>query len=273
MMLKLSLFSPKSKGLRFNEKQTPFTAMNSKIKTQLIVLLSFTFPSLGYNQVNSSIDLVAGFESSFRNLSTSNEEQAIQDILTRRNDTEEANTNWRFGFNYNKRLKNKVFLKTGLRLARVGYNEIVDGLIWGTEHDGMGGFNNVDSSFDRTVQVSRGFFFLEVPVVARLELSRKKFSPFIEMGFSPSLYLTTRVKSITETAIITDFSNQSGEFFNELHFVGSIAIGANYSISDKIQIFGQPTFRYHITSLSKDRPIKEYLFNYGVEVGIRRILN
>jgi len=59
------------------------------------------------------------------------------------------------------------------------------------------------------------------------------------------------------------------ERFNKVHFVPYISFCLNYAINDKVQLFGQPTIRYHLTKLS-DAPISEYLNNFGIELGIRK---
>ena len=123
-----------------------------------------------------------------------------------------------------------------------------------------------------SLQLSRDYWFIEIPVAARFEFSNKKFSPFIELGVSPSVYLTTRTKTVTD--IGTDVTYQKGGTadYNNMHLVGFTSFGVNYSLNDKFQLFGQGIYRYHFTKLV-DAPISEHLYNYGLEVGVRRRLN
>ena len=190
-------------------------------------------------------------------------------ILENRDNKESAKFNWRIGFNYNRRLTSKIVLKTGLRLASVGYKgEKKTGLRWGSEHDGMGGWIP-DPSLPHEIQLVHDYWFTELPIAGRFEINQKKLSPFFELGISPSVYMTTRTKTITDIGTNSEFQNGDVHNFNKLHIVGFISFGLNYSINDRNQLFGQPTFRYHLTKLA-DAPISENLYNFGIEIGIRR---
>ena len=241
------------------------------MKTLYIQLLLVIIPSLTFGQMNSSIDFIFGIESSFRTLKNTSDDDIVQSIIKGRNERELNNINWRFGFNYNKRLSPKFVLKTGIRLASVGYKDAkkID-LRWPSEI-GPNGYM-FDPSLPHSLQLSRDYWFIEIPVAARFEFSNKKFSPFIELGVSPSVYLTTRTKTVTD--IGTDVTYQKGGTadYNNMHLVGFTSFGVNYSLNEKFQLFGQGIYRYHFTKLV-DAPISEHLYNYGLEVGVRRRLN
>ena len=146
------------------------------MKNILSTLILLLFASIVYAQHNSSIDLIGSIEYSYRTFTYSGSEEFLINSVEERNAEEEGKSNWRFGFNYNKKLTDNLFLKTGLRLASVGYNGgYNDGLRWGTDHDGMGGFDpSLNPDLPRSVQFIYNFIFLEVPIVARWELSDKK---------------------------------------------------------------------------------------------------
>lgn len=239
------------------------------MKIKFTVTLILIIPIFGFSQINQAIDFISGIEYSYRNLTTSSEEEIVVEIMENRDDKESGRFNWRFGFNYNLRLSNKIFLKTGLRLASVGYKgKKKTGLRWGSEHDGMGGWIP-DPNLPHEIQLVYDYWFTEIPIAGRFEINQKKLTPFFELGISPSIYMTTRIKSITDIGADSEFQNGDVQNFNKFHVVGFISFGLNYALNDKFQIFGQPTFRYHITKLV-DAPINEHLFNYGVEIGIRK---
>jgi hypothetical protein len=214
-----------------------------------------------------------GIEYSFRNLSTSSSDNSIIEIFESREEQETGKLNWRAGFNYNKKLAKKLYLKSGLRLASVGYkDEKRTGLTWPSEHDGMGGWTP-DPNLYHESQLVHDYWFIELPIAGRFEFSDKKFSPFIEIGVSPSMYLTTRVSSITDIGTDNSFEKNELSTFNKMHLVGNFSIGFNYLLTEQLQFFGQPIIRYHLTKLYDDALIESHLFNYGMEVGIRRKLN
>jgi len=238
------------------------------MRVNFLVILILIIPFLGFCQINQSIDFVNGIEYSYRNLATSSQDEIMRVIVESRDQTETGKLNWQIGFNYNQRLTNRIFLRTGLRLASVGYKgEKNTDLRWPSEHDGNGGWV-ADPTLPRESQLIYDYWFVEMPIVGRFEMTKKKLSPFIELGILPSYYMTTRTTQKTDIGTDSQFENGDVHNFNRVHFVGFLSFGMNYSLNDNLQFFGQPAFRYHFTKLA-DAPIAEYLFNCGIEFGIR----
>ena len=239
------------------------------MKMKLIVILLFIAPIVGFSQINQSIDFVGGIDYSYRNLTTSSDDETIQERLDNLDEKESGKLNWRIGFNYNRKIAKQWFLRTGLRLASVGFKgEKRTDLRWAGEHDGMGGWIP-NPSLIHEIQFVNDYWFAEIPIAGRFELNEKKLTSFFELGIAPSIYLTTRTQEITDLGTTTKFSNNNTPELEKVHLVGFIAFGLNYSINDKFQFFGQPTFRYHTTRLIEGQ-IEEHLLNYGIELGIRR---
>jgi len=236
----------------------------------LIPFLLLTVPFVSFGQTNSTLDLVAGLEYSYRGLSTSSKDEIVIGIMEKRNDKETGKLNWRAGFNYNRRLSNRFHLKTGIRLASVGYKgEKKTGLRYASEFV-TPDLWVPDPSLPHEVQFIYDYWFVEIPLVGRYELTNKKIAPFLELGIAPSAYVTTRTKTVTDLGTDVNFQDGVEAFnFNRFHLVGIFSVGVNFSVSEKVQLFGQPTLRYHLTQLA-DAAIEEHLFNYGIEIGARR---
>jgi len=240
------------------------------MKTIAVSLFYFLLPLVAASQINSSLDFVGEIGFSYRHLNNTSTDLTTLNIFEKREREEAPKINWRVGFNYNRHLTKRVYLKTGVRLASTGFNgEKKTGLVWPSEHDGMGGFV-LNPNLPHEQQVNQDFWFVEFPIAGRIELSDKRFTPFIELGISPSIYLTTRSKFISDIDTSVDFNKEAN--FNSLQFIGNISFGLNYTLKDKVQLFGQPIFQYHFTK-SQNAPIEEFLFSYGLEVGIRRKIN
>lgn len=244
-----------------------FAKRDMRIKLISIIILTIQF--LGNSQIDNSIDIITGIEYSHRNLSSLNNDASSLGVIERRNSVESGKSNWRFGLNYNHKLSNKIFLKSGIRLISIGYKgEKQTDLRWPSEIDPNFGWV-LDPTLPHEIQLTYDYWFIELPFATRFEVNNNKLSPFVEIGISPSLYLTTRIKELTDIGTETKFQTSDQTNFNEIHAVGFISIGLNYLITEIYQIFFQPTFRYHFTELF-DTSISENLYNYGVEIGIRR---
>lgn len=232
------------------------------MRLKFTLLLLGCLPFLAFSQKKSSFDVLAGIEYSSISLDDSYSWRKVKDS---------GKMNWRFGFNYNWKLTNNFFLKTGLRLASVGYNGQKHTYKWPSEFDSIGNWVP-DPTLIHRWQHIYDFWYLDIPIAGRFEFGGKKLTPFIEAGVSPHIYLYTKEKTINDFETTVD--NKSGDDFEDIRniqLVGSFSIGINYKAGKKTQLFFQPIFRYHLTKLI-NYEYEDHLFNYGVEFGIRKQL-
>ncbi len=226
-------------------------------------------------QINTSLDFIAGVDLGYRNLRVSNDDPNSGGMLVSRsrNNNEIGNLNLRFGFNFNKRISNQIVFKTGVRFASVGYKrKKKDDLIFGSEIIDQFNDPSIPPTPLGSIQFFYNYLFLEVPLIGRYEFNQKKFSPFVELGIAPSLYLKSRNKVVYNGDTEMLDGDEDLYDYSKIHFVGVLAFGGNYRINEGLQLFAQPTFRYHLTRLVKDVPIKEHLWNIGLELGLRKRL-
>ncbi|MFZ2901196.1 MAG: outer membrane beta-barrel protein [Saprospiraceae bacterium] len=232
-----------------------------------IVSLLVALPFIAFSQPNSTVDLVGGADYAFRFLKNTTEDPATQVVMDVREQDEFGKLNFRAGFNYNRRLFGPLWLRTGLRWASVGYVvQDVDDLRWPSEFDPNTGAYTPDPNLPHELRLTREYWFIEVPLVARLETGKKKLKSFFEIGVSPHVYLTSRTKQVTDLETKQDFG--TGDV-NTLSLAGIVSIGFQYQAGKRTALFFQPIFRYHLTPLS-DAPIRENLYNYGLEIGVRK---
>jgi hypothetical protein len=236
------------------------------MRNKFVIYLIILIPAFGLGQAKSSVDFLAGLDYSYRHLRHSSDEPHLIYIINQRNSFEVSNYGWRAGFNYNKRIDEKYHLKTGLRFASVGYKTLKRDLLLTVEPE------EPDPHMPKERQFFYNYWFIEIPIAVRMELNEKKLSPFFEIGFSPSIYIISRKKTKTDIETEIHFQNESSLGLRKLHLVGFVSVGANYAISANIQLFAQPAFRYHLTSLF-DAPIKGHLYSFGIEAGARRLFS
>lgn len=237
------------------------------MKTRLILLL-LGLPFMAISQFTSSLGLVVGSEFSYRHRHTSSNDPNIQ-FVSNAYGAETQKYNWRFGVNYNHKISPKLYLKTGIRFANVGYQRKITGLIYGNQFDGNIFDPTIESADPSEVRFTYDHLFIEIPLIARYQFNKKKWSPFVESGMSSMiLFDQSNEYSFRNTTSQSDPNVD----YKTLHFAGSLSVGMNYTPSDYFQFFVQPIFRYHFTTLVNDVPIKENLFNYGIEFGVRRRL-
>ncbi len=212
-----------------------------------------------FGQSNNSFDMVIGLEYSDR----LNKEKLVDPELVENFEVfhRYGKFNYRLGFNWNNRISNKLFFKSGLRLFSVGSSS--------------GKFDlelDPNSSFIQPTEIEfiTNYFLVEIPLAARYLFNNNKISPFIEIGFSPSYFLTRNLKRITDIETSSNFGSRFDSSFNKFHFAVLVSFGMNYSLNDKLQLFAQPIYRVHLSRFTKTTNSRYY--NFGAEFGVRRLL-
>lgn len=160
---------------------------------------------------------------------------------------------YRFGANFNFRIFDKGYIKTGLRYTRQGYITYA--------------FNNTPAEFFNTIDE----YYLETPILLRYEFNDKRYAPYFEVGGAPYLYLRSRSN-------VNSFGNVSSGDLDPPHlenkrfrFAIVLAIGFQYKLTHQYLIFMQPTFRYFMPiDYGVSSTVKTS--NFGIEVGIRKAL-
>lgn len=217
-----------------------------------------------YSQTHQSIDFITGLEISDRILSLEDPDGVPIELINFRQENEIPKFNWRLGANFNQRINKSYLFKTGLRLSSVGF-----------KYKGITAlaFPGGPSSNITEIQFKQDYLFFELPLTVRKEFSNGKWIPFIEAGILPSIYLVSKATSVSdvERRVIYD-THIDDRALNKFQIAGFFSIGLNYTLSDEVQLFCQPAFRYHFTNLF-DANWNVRLFNYGLELGVRQVIN
>ena len=205
----------------------------------------FSFLSFfAFSQINTSIDIIGSYD--------------IINEFTYKFDLTDGPTtsrqNYRFGANFNFRVFDQGFIKTGIRYVKQVHNVFENQFI--------------------------DEYYIEVPLLFRYEFSKRKFSLYAEVGISPHFILKSKyVQQISLDHTTTDYEGQSINGINfpylkdrRVHLGYIIGIGFNYLFSQKMQLFFQPTYRYY-PLIGDPSVIINGTKNFGVEFGVRRVLS
>lgn len=222
-----------------------------------VIITSFLLiaPLFSFAQISSSVDILAGLNQSYRVLDDGGSSTELV-----RNDSEIPKLNFHVGVNFNKLIVSKLHFKSGIRFLSLGYKTRKRDLVFPT-----GEFTTIQFVYD--------YLFLEMPLALRYEFVEEAvFVPFVEAGFSPSLYLTNRAAQIQDgfdrvyerVPLMSDF--------NTFHLSANVAAGVNYNTSSETTLFFQLNYKRHISNLIKG-DFKERLTAYGIEFGLRRSIS
>lgn len=225
------------------------------------LLLSVLLILLGSDltgQVNATVDILAGYNSTYRLIdgNGSMTEQTRNDLELRKGTTH-------LGFNFNKRLSDKVYFKTGARYLTLGYKTKETELVFG------------DDMTTTNIYFTYDYQFIEVPLNVRFELFKDKtIVPYFELGVS-TMYLFGNVQVLYENGMAdTRTRRPIGAEFNKLHLAMNVNGGFNYFLSGGgTCLYLQGLIRYDFTNLVDSDNFKEFLYGYGLEVGVRRVIS
>ena len=230
------------------------------MKNTLLCLTMLITTSLVYSQ-RSSFDLSVQVGNSFRSL------QVEESFLTDNNLVEahwlhERKMNYNIELGYNYKINNQWVVKTGVNYSTFNYytSNLTD-LRWPSEHDGMGGFedvpnlpNNLISTIDHS--------FVGVPLLVRYQLCNADISPYIEVG--PSLMFLASSTYNDANALTSSVIDN----YNNFNVFGRATLGVNYTLSSQAQMFGGITYNQQLNNIWQNN-ISERLNSYGLQVGMR----
>jgi len=231
------------------------------MQVKFLILILSSLPILAKGQLNSSVAIMLSMDYSYRHL-YANEDSEPAQLLLELGKEESWKMNYRFGFDYNQKLTNKVFLKSGLRFANFGFI--------GAKYSGIKWSYPVGaSSYSEHLRNHINHHFIEIPIIGRYEFTENSISPFIELGVSSNIYLRSKRKQASESASTVRYTKSYVSEFKSVSFSTNIGMGLNYNFKNRLQFFGVVTHRYHLTKLLI-APLSQNLFQLGLELGIRR---
>ena len=220
----------------------------------------------------AAIDVAVAGGLTYRARSTP--DRADRNLTSIRNDRETTVLNGYAGVHYALSVGPKTFLRTGLRLTGFGSATDVSTLRWGSQHGGGGGFDPTIDPGDPNAPTRRrtDHFFADVPLLLRRTLGGGVgWTPYVETGLLPGIYLTTRTLLENETEKKVTYRDDTEDGMRRLHLGGALALGLSRSLGERYVLFVQPVFRYQLTALAPAR-VRERPFSGSLEAGVRRAL-
>ena len=208
---------------------------------KVILFFALLTPFLSGAQILTTLDGVVSYDVINSNSFTSSFSSGRSSIAS-----------LRFGANFNFRVFDKGFMKTGLRYAR--------------QSDVFISFTPSTTTSDEINE-----YYLEMPLIFRHEFKQGSYTPYIEIGGSTHLFLNG-VRKLNSFGMLTE-EDFDPPYLNgkRFRFAIVIALGLQFKMSTHHLIFFQPTMRRF---LPIDLGFNSSLVttNIGFEVGIRRVL-
>jgi len=123
------------------------------------------------------------------------------------------------------------------------------------------------------IQSKLNFSYLNLPLIAEIQLGRRF---FMDLGLNFNYLIAQNInwESDSQDVNSNDDSSQNIKDLNSFSFGAILGVGYRQPIGKNLDFYATPTFRTHITTLSKMSPVKSYPYSWGIKVGLRyNILN
>ena len=244
------------------------------MKYVLLTFLGLTLSCTTINaQFHSSLDFTLGYD--FFNLVSGNGSSYIPLV-----GSPKSHDGYRIGLNGNIRLFDRLVFKSGVRFARHSY------LPFG----GASYYPEENIKFIEYYYEVYHEYYVEVPLVFRYEISKKRLGVFVESGIALNLHsfakreiITDRYYKLTYDISYPDPKNPLSHDVQDFDLpylqnsrlrVAFVAgIGVQYSLNKSYQIFVLPMLRYfQPINNSSVQPMLNVgkNINLGIELGVRK---
>jgi len=197
---------------------------------------------------------------SFRTLKNNDGSATAGFIIKSRNDIEIAKFGYTTGLNVCINFAGLVELETGIQYSNKGYKTKKQDLIFAPPPT---------PGVPTKAKFTYSYQYIGVPLKAKFMMGNGKLRFFSGIGFMANFLLRARQTTFLEYADgNTDKKKQSAtESFKKIDISPMISFGIDYTITKKIHLIAEPTFRYGVIK-TKDAPIAEYLWSAGLNMAL-----
>lgn len=173
-----------------------------------------------------------------------------------------------FGFGASIAVGRRTLLRTSMHFGQYGDRQWTgpNGLRWGTQHDGRGGFDPFglgEPELEPDV-INRHQFIEGTVALRRVFPLRSPLRPFLEGGLSFGKYITSVNQTEGE-----DPAFETIRRFRSASPIGRLGIGADYNFNDHVGMYAMPVVQYHLRSLNERGLTKVNPWRATLEVGVR----
>ena len=204
------------------------------------------------------VEVVGGISSSYRMLTT--DDPTLESNVEHLNEVNSPKLNYQLGINLIQYFTPNLALTSGVKYVEFGY------------------FDNTDQpafwpSGQPTKSLGDNFTthrFIEIPFGIRYTLLQsKKMKPYIETGISLYKYINSTSRYKSEELDSSHTSNEADkvENYSTLLIPVRLALGVEYSITDRIAVFVQAVGKYHTIPDARDMPIDRKYTERTIEFG------
>ena len=112
--------------------------------------------------------------------------------------------------------------------------------------------------------------YISIPAAVKYNVAKGRFGFNVFAGLSANLLINGKIETTVD-----DGTNNETEFIKKLqglkkvYLAGATGLGVEYRLNKKMAITFAPTFRFALTSINRDVPVKSYPNSFGLALGLK----
>lgn len=175
--------------------------------------------------------------------------------------TEKPKLGFEFGVLVEYKVSNSIGIQSGMRYVEWGYKSEKRVLDFGFPNPSTG------------VEIQSGSInqYIELPMKFIYYLNSEKSRWFFNIGYFPSInlknYNTSKLFSDSGTEKTKEEDTSTS--YRGLNLIGEIGIGWEKTLSQKLSLFINPTFKIQSFGISSNAALNRRLLFYGVSIGVK----
>jgi hypothetical protein len=214
----------------------------------------------GFNPLLIGINFSPDY--SFRSLKSFDGSSDVGFVIQSRDGIEIAKLGYTTGINLCYNLSPKLGVETGLQYSNKGYQTKKNNLSY------------IDPETGQYLQAKWIYkdAYLDVPLKLNITFGKRNLRFISSIGFVTNIFLSQHLITFVDKPdgkterIVSEYE------LRRINISPMVSLGIDYKINYKMNIRVEPTFRYGVIKIL-DSPIKEYLWNAGLNIGYYVALN
>ena len=193
----------------------------------------------------------------YRTLKNNDGSSSSDIVIKSRNDIEIPKFGFTTGLHVWINFTNIIGLETGIQFSNKGYKTKNQDLIYFPPNPGL-------PTKAKTVYT---YQYIGIPLKAKFTVGKSKTRFLSSIGIMTNFLLHVKQTTTFEYADgKTEEKKQSATSgFKKVDLSPMISVGIDYKLTDKIHLIAEPVFKYGVIK-TKDAPVKEYLWNAGLNM-------
>jgi hypothetical protein len=196
----------------------------------------------------------------YRTLKNNNNNEDIDDIVESsiklRDEMDIGDFGFTTGFNFFYYLRNRIGLELGIQYSRKGYKTKKESYDSGHPLSPF----EIHSKFH--------YHYIDVPVRVNFMFGKKRIRISPSLGFATNIFLKkTNIVFLEFSDNSVEKTSQNSFENNRLNVSPIVGMGIDYKLNEKMFLRAEGLYRHGLLKI-RNTPLTEYLWNYGLNLGL-----